>query len=86
MQWADCICVDMEFSHSDPLIRPRRGERMMSPYSLETLRLVEEYGSEEEDESIHLNADSTEVGDADRIISQAGSSQGHQCNSAMKYH
>lgn len=52
MQWEDCICVDMEFSHSDPLIRPRRGERMMSPYSLETLRLIEEYGSEEEDEPI----------------------------------
>lgn len=53
MQWEDCICVDIEFSHSDPLIR-RRGERTTSPYTLETFRLIEEYGSEEEDEPVNM--------------------------------
>ncbi|KAG9659554.1 hypothetical protein KCU95_g11802, partial [Aureobasidium melanogenum] len=65
MQWEDCICVDMEFSHSDPLIR-RRGERTMSLYSLETQRFIEEYGSEEEDEPIDLEEEIVEVANTDQ--------------------
>jgi hypothetical protein len=81
MQWEGCICVDMKFSHSDPLIR-RCGERTMSPYSLETLRLIEEYGSEEEEKSVDLEEEIVEAANTD----QAGPEASRHATRTTKHH
>ncbi|KAH0363842.1 hypothetical protein KCU65_g7113, partial [Aureobasidium melanogenum] len=72
----------MEFSHSDPLIR-RRGERTMGPYTLETLRLIEEYGSEEEVEPVDLEDGTAGAGDIGQSALQAETEASYRFNGGI---